>query len=322
MRPADLRALAEFVPTAGAPAQDTTAGEEARSRMTDLLYQEWFLQATKPASVDGPLQPVELDAVGALEAAHVLSGRFELGWRAQRSSNAGRVQAHEESPDPELQLTRTLRLGDYINLAAPGHRPRAGDPLAVGTVHAEVEDGFWVCRNKQWWGLSARGALPPLTRVYFNVDLAHASTAVQILSGALNDWGGPHAFKVSLGLDELQRPDSVVLYAPRDRFHGELHALLAPAVRALDDHEALGEACPRLTARLHRGVGAADGDADGASFGTDRCRLVADALLSVQRVDDIESLVDEAFRKTDLDPARPYLERGETRDYVAFDRAG
>lgn len=322
MHPADLTALIEFLPTAGAPTEDATASEEARSRMTDLLYQEWFLQATKPVASDGPPQPVEVDFVGATQAAHVLSGRFELGWTAQRSSNAGRVQAHQESPDPDLQITRTLRLGDYINLAAPGHRPRAGDPLAVGAVHAEVEDGFWVCRNKQWWELSARGTLPLLTRVYFNVALAHATTVVQILSGALTDWDGPHAFKVSLGLDELQRPDSVVLYTPRDLFHGELHGLLAPAVRALEDHGALGEACPRLTARLHRGVGAADGDADGASFGTERCRLVADALLSVQRPDHIEAQVDEVFRKAGLDPARPYLEGGETRDYVAFDRAG
>ena len=322
MHPADLTALTEFLPTAGASTEDAATSEEARSRMTDLLYKEWFLQASKPVAPDGPPQPVEVDFVGAIQAAHVLSGRFELGWTAQRSSNAGRVQAHEESSDPDLQLTRTLRLGDYINLAAPGHRPRAGDPLAVGAVHAEVEDGFWVCRNKQWWELSAHGILPSLTRVYFNVALAHATTAVQILSGALTDWDGPHAFKVSLGLDELQRPDSVVLYTPRDRFHGELHGLLAPAVRALDDHGALGEACPRLTARLHRGVGAADGDADGASFGTERCRLVADALLSAHRPDNIEALVDEVFQKAGLDAARPYLERGETRDYVAFDRAG
>ena len=124
---------------------------------------------------------------------------------------------------------------------------------------------------------------------------------------------------MGLGLDELQRPDSVVLYAPRDDFHAEVRDLLGPVVVALDEQDALGEACPRLTARLHRGVGAADGDEVGSSFGVERCRLVARALLAATRPDDVAHLVRGELTASGLDPDRPYLERGETRDYVAFD---
>lgn len=320
MSDVDLAALAEFLPAATAPTAEGTPGwDEAHDRMTELLYQEWYLQAGKPEPPLGPPQAVEVNLVGALAAAHVASGRFEQGWVAHRSSTAGRVLASEQNGVPEQRLSRTLRLGEYVNLTAPGQRPRAGHRLAVSAVHAEVEDGFWVARSRSWWALSARDALPPLSRIYLHVDLAHTTHAVRTLSGVLDDWDGPYAFKVSLGLDELQRPDSVVLYVPRDRFHDDVRELLDPAVRSLDEQGVLGDACPRLTARLHRGVSAADGDAAGASFGIDRCRLVARALLRAERGGDVGPLVRDLLREAGLDPDRPYLEGGETRDYVAYD---
>lgn len=320
--PCDVAALAEFLPTATVRAsEDTPAWDEAHQSLSDLLYQEWYLQATKPDPPPGPPQATEVNLVGALAAAHVASGRFEQGWVAHRSSTAGRVLASERHGAPHQRLTRTLCLGEYVNLAAPGQRPRAGDPLAVSAVHAEVEDGFWVARNRAWWALSASDALPDLSRVYLHVDLTHTTHAVRALSSALDEWDGPYAFKVSLGLNELQRPDSVVLYVPRDRFHDDVRDLLEPAVRSLADEGALGEARPRLTAALAPGVSAADGDAAGASFGVDRCRLVARALLRADSVDDIEPLVRHLLRESGLDPDRPYLEGGETRDYIAYDHA-
>lgn len=322
MQPDDIAALAEFHPAAAAQAAEGAAGhDQTHSRVADLLYQEWYLHATKPATSAGPPQPVDVNLVGALEAAHVSSGRFEEGWTTLRSSTAGRAQAVEQSRAAEPGLTRTLRLGEYVNLAAPGHRPRSGDPLAVSLVSAEVEEGFWVTRNKAWWALSAGGALPPLTRVYFHVDLPHTTHAVRALSDALERWAGPYAFKVSLALHELQRPDSVVLYTSRDCFHDEVREILGPVVRALDEQGALGDSCPRLTARLHRGVSAVDGDAAGASFGADRCGLVARALLSAPEPDDIAQHVHDHFLESGLDPDRPYLEGGENRDYVALDRS-
>lgn len=275
------------------------------AELAEVLYQGWYLAIAPPEPPAGTPAPAELDLASALDAAHAGSLVFEPGWVAERVSSVGRVEAvHGER-------RRIVRPGEYVDLDRPGRLPEPTDRLRLVKPLSWIEGGFWVTRSMSWLD----GSSGPLTRLYVNVRLAGAATAVALLTAALEDAATPYALKVSTQLRDVQRADALVLYVPRGRF-ADLHGALERVVSSLADRGELAPATPRLTARLRPGVGAADGDGTGSSFGQERCTILAHAL-AVRR-EPIDALYVAALGAEGLDPSRPYLSPQATHDYAPF----
>jgi hypothetical protein len=297
---ADLGALAVCVAEIGPLPADPRV-------LAERLYQEWYLNIRAAEPRSGPPAPAELDLVPALEAAHAASLRFEPGWIADRVSNTGRVEAVAAG-------RRLVRPGGYVNADRPGARPEPGDRLRVAAALTLVEGGFWVARSMSFLETGEQ----PMTRLYVNVRLAGATAAVALLTASLDVAGVPFALKVNLQLGVFQRADALVTYMPRDRF-ADVRDALAGDAATLADLGHLAPPIPRLTARLRAGIGAADGDDAGASYGQSRCAILAAALAGRAGTEPVERVAVAALAAAGLDPARPYLSPGASHDYAPFD---
>lgn len=294
----DLGALAAFVRAQPALPDDPAA-------LADRLYQGWFLAIAPAGPRVGVPTPAELDLVATLNAAHAGRLRFERGWIADRVSSAGRVEAANG------HRRRIAGPGEYVDLDRPGRMPEPADRLRVSLPLSSVEGGFWVTRSMSWLD----EGVGPLARLYVNARLAGAPTAVALLTAVLEDAGAPYALKVTIQLGDVQRADALVVYVPRGTFD-ELHETLAQATARLELLGHLAPATPRLTARLRAGVGAADGDGNGSSYGQGRCAILARALS--ERSEPVEELAIAALEAEGLDPSRPYLSPKASHDYAPF----
>ena len=302
----DLAALAEFVSGQGVLPRDA-------EELAERLYGGWFLNIAPADAPSGPPMPAERDLASALAAAHAGGSRFEPGWIADRVSSAGRVEAVAGL------RRRIVRAGEYLDLDRPGRHPEPGDRLRLATPLSSVEGGFWVTRTMSWLD-EGDG---PLTRLYVNVSLAGAATAVALLTEVLEGTDTAYALKVSLQLGEVQRADALVVYVPRPRF-AEVYESFGRVTARLQDEGQLAPGTPRLTARLRPGVGAADGVGTGSSYGQDRCMILARALAGHLSTTNhhgaglLEETCRTALVDAGLDPSRPYLSADADHDYAPF----
>lgn len=272
-------------------------GPGATARLADLLYARWYCAATEP-----PAAPHDVSE--ALRAAHAGSHRLEAGWSAERVSSAGRVLAVRGGEH------RVLHPLDYVSPRRPGLPPGVGEPLlAVARREApEPPAGFWLTVSPGW----PPGAAP-LVRVYWNVPVAAAPDLVRELTGNLLDAATPWALKLPADARDHGRPDAAVLYLPRSGF-AALAPALAAVARGLGDR-LLGHE-PPLTLRLLPGVGVAENPGGAESFGSHRCRLIAEGLLDADAALDPREAIRARFARAGIDPDRPHLQPGSSARYA------
>jgi hypothetical protein len=147
----------------------------------------------------------------------------------------------------------SVRLQKGLPALSPGFYTALGD--------AEVTDAA-----------SSAGVL----RVYWNVGLAGAPALVRALTSRLNAESIPFRLKVADHPVRLDRCDAAVLYLPSEAF-ARVREPLRHVAGALADK--LRPTVPAFTLELAPGVGLAEGNGAGESFGLRRCALLADAIV-------------------------------------------
>ncbi len=148
-----------------------------------------------------------------------------------------------------------------------------------------------------------------VVRFYLNVTSEGAVGLVGALTTRLNDLGVPFRLKVVDHPRSFTRCDAAVLYVlERDR------APVEEQVRAVADKIGphLLPGVPALTLALQPGVGFADDPPGDESFGTSRCRLIAEALVRAAErgqttVRERLARIEERFQEEGLDARQPYL---------------
>lgn len=304
--PASLTWLDGRRVTVGGATLDLAGGDvAATTALGALLYQSWYARA----GVHGPAGAGD-NLVEALRAAHADAARFEPGWRALRVSSAGRVLARRGGEQ------RLLYPVDFVCPARPGLPARPDEALlAVARRDSgEPVEGYWMTWGPLWPAADA----PPLVRVYWNVAAASAPILVWHLTASLGALDLPWSLKLPADAREHARTDAAVLYLPRRDF-----AAAAPALRGVATSLAdrLLDAEPPLTLRLAPGVALAEDPGGAESFGTNRCRLVAEAITAatgpaVPSPASLHDAVSARLMCAELDPERPYLEPGSPGDYA------
>lgn len=282
---------------------DIAGGAGAIVALAGHLYADWYAQA----SPSGDIGPGD-DVTEALRAAHAAAS-FEPGWRAVRVSSAARVLAKQDGE------TRLLHPVDYVCPSRPGLPPEPGaEVLAVARRDSpEPVEGYWMTWGRGWPPADA----PPLMRVYWNVGVEAAPALVGALTAALGALAHPWLLKLPVDARQHTRADAVVLYLPRRDF-----AAAAPALRgvAIALSKRLLDAEPPLALRLTAGVALAEDPGGTQSFGTDRCRLLAEAIASSAgpappSAATVLAAVRARFAAAGLDPDRPHLEPGAGAEY-------
>jgi hypothetical protein len=234
--------------------------------LREELYSSFYCHGRPVPARWGRPEPVSADPwlVNAMSHANTGHGSWDPGWTVQRLEG-------------EEAIVATARL--RVRVAAADCR-RLGRPLRPGTAVSlrlpkdlpTLSPGFYTVLGEAEAGVPSAG----IVRVYWNINRAGAPRLVGAVTSLLNAKQVPFRLKVADHPFRLDRCDAAVLY-----LHGEGF----PAVREELRHLAialtacLGPNVPAFTLELAPGVGLAEDDGAGESFGVRRCELLADAIV-------------------------------------------
>jgi HopA1 effector protein family len=270
------------------------------SSLVEQLYQSFYSQgAVVPARWGRRELPRADDRlVVALSEANTGRGSWQSGWTALRLEGDEAVvatrhlrtrvarrdcRAHAGFVGPGARVS--LRLPKQLPAFSPGYCTVLGDaPLDDERTTSAV-------------------------RVYWNVTSTGAPSLVRALTSWLNAEAIPFRLKVIDHPSRFARCDTAVLYLPSDTFRA-LRKRLGAIAAALTT--GLRPSIPAFTLELAPGVGLAEDDGAGASFGVQRCALLAECIVRTHeagisqpeaRIDAIAGQFEEAGVKIDA----PYL---------------
>jgi hypothetical protein len=273
------------------------------------LYRSFYTQGrpvpAQPAgSVPAPSDP---RFVQALSRANSGSGGWEPGWRIART-DAESVQVQRGGLSVRVRVEDCRAVDDLYEPGMPVCLRRPKD-LGAGLP------GFYVALGDVALPAGRDGTE---VRIYFNVTAAGASRLVAVCTRLLNTARVPFSLKVLDHPTGYDRCDAAVLYLQAggfDRARESLSAITA----ACAPH--LRRDSPAFTKPLAPGVSVAEHDPGvGTSFGSSRCRLVAEGIVAAHErghgslADRIDGVA-RRFADRGLDLEAPYLAPGSSGRY-------
>ena len=201
-------------------------------------------------------------------------------------------------------------------LAPGGPRPAVGEKVAL-----RLPKGLDNRSPGYYTALGDRG-LPPggtRVRVYWSLRAEGAAAAMEAVTGALNRRSTPFVFKILTDPSAFARCDAGVLYIDRANALGAVRIARAFAAARPD---AVRDRVPALTRSVGRGVSMAEDPDDGESFGLNRCRLIADAVVgswdaSERGVDALLAAVEVRFALEGISLDAPHRRRETTARVAA-----
>jgi class II lanthipeptide synthase len=156
-------------------------------------------------------------------------------------------------------------------------------------------------------------------RFYWNLKAHSAVPLMRALTGELNDIGVPFRFKVASSESSFVRCDSGVLYVAKNDF-GAVSRVVRRVYGQIGTKD-FNPRVPALTKTLAPGLGfAEDPGSQLESFGTDRCRLLAEGLIQAHRIGrqslpERLAVVEDRFAEDGLSLERPFLNSGSMDVY-------
>jgi class II lanthipeptide synthase len=292
----------------------TLPSATARRYLVDTLehelYRSFYTQGGPvPAQPDrsGPTRADD-EFVHALSEANCGSGGWEPGWEVARIAR---------------RTVHVTRGGLAVSAPVADCRGASGRPTAGAAVSLRRPKelvagapGFYLALGDASPGPQRHDAIE--VRVYFNVTAAGALPLVLTCTRTLNEARVPFSLKVVDNPASFSRCDTAVLYLAQDGFDGARGPLAAIA-SACAPH--LRRESPAFTKPLTPGVALGEHLPHlGTSFGSNRCRLVAEGILAAhergeraltERVD----AVTRRFTEEGLDIDAPYLAPGSNGTY-------
>lgn len=266
--------------------------------LREELYWSFYCRGEVVAPRWGELEPPSADPslVRELGAANAGHGGWELGWTLERTDGddavvaSARLRARVALAD--CRAPAGASLGASISLPLPKDRPSLSPGFfsMVGDAGDESAGG--------------------VVRVYWHVTRAGAPPLVRALTARLNGAGVRFRLKVVDHPLRFDRCDAAVLYL-RDRDFPALRGTLALLAREL--RHGLRRQVPAFTLALEPGLGVAEDDGAGESFGMRRCALLAAGAIEAYEhgAKDLPARVQavaERFARDGVDIDAPYLE--------------
>jgi hypothetical protein len=270
------------------------------STLREELYASFFCHG-EPVSARGGRSEPAADPwlADAMSKANNGRGGWEPGWTVERVEG-------EETVVAGSRLRMRVPVGDCRALEGP-MRPGAAVSVRMPKEIPALSPGFFTVVSEAPADLASSESV---VRVYWNIDRAGAPALVGALTSRLNAERAPFRLKVADHPFRLDRCDAAVLYLPGQGFLA-LREMLCDVASALTAH--LPPRVPAFAFELAPGVGVAEADGSGESFGARRCALLADAIVRAhaQRITDADARVEAVAARFAEDGVlidEPYLE--------------
>ena len=250
------------------------------------------------------------DVIEALAEANTSRERWDRGWAIDQILPSGQVLARRGV------TLRTLWGGEYTTHDGPGAPPRAGMALSVFVPRESrtLQPTFYFAFGE---ASADQEGSQRLLRFYWNVRGDGAPPIMRALTGALNRFQVPFRLKCATRRSELARLDAMVLYVAARYYRVTSEILLDVYPRVAADLDAN---TPLFTKRLRPGLGFAEDPGTGESFGTHRCRLLAEGIWFAfeQGASSVEvglRVVADHFERSGISLDRPFLNAGSLGSY-------
>jgi len=230
------------------------------------LYWSFYCRGRPVPARWGEPEPVTADPglVADLSRANAGGGGWERGWTVERVDGGAAVVA-------TASVRARIAVGDCD--APDGLRPGAAVSVRMPNELPALSPGFYTAVGDA----PADAASPAgVVRVYWHVTRAGAPELMRAVTTRFGAAAVPFRLKAADHPFRLDRCDAAVLYLSDEGFRAMRGALLEVAT-ALRPH--LRPAIPAFTLALAPGVGLAEHDGGGVSFGTHRCNLLAEGLV-------------------------------------------
>jgi hypothetical protein len=202
--------------------------------------------------------------------------------------------------------TRELRPGEYVNLARHGIPVAPGDHIAVTELVEWIDEptGFWCARS---WTAEPQ---KPLVRVYFSTRSDQVGFVLMEATETLDSLKLPYSLKCSVFASAYSRVDSLIVYLEAGSWSRTAVEITAMA-RRVKDH--LRDVTPPLTKKIAQGVAFAEDSGTNESFGENRCRALAPAVLALLQdqwssPDDGLDTLTKSLKAAGIDPVQPWLD--------------
>ena len=272
------------------------------------LYEHAYMRALNGKVEDAPPTQSTTDYTDALSAANATRERWDAGWQVAQIGPNGAVWAQKGA------AMQTFAPGRYATMQ--GAAPFAGAPINVYLAKESrvLQPGFYHVFGEVPFDERAQN----LTRIYFHIDEPGAPLLINAITSSLNRFRVPFRMKTLSFRGVFVRADAAVLFFPKRSF--PIIAQLLARIRAsVRDH--LRPHVPLMTKKLFDGIAVAEDPGNGDSFGTSRCRLIAqaiwDAYMRGQQSDEARMQeLDMQFTRNGLALARPYLRAASADVYV------
>lgn len=256
--------------------------------LEQTLYQHCYCRAFDGALRDEePINVRGVDLTPALSEANATRERWDTGWQVYQVLPSGQVLAHKDG------RTRALWPGEFLSTDAPGMAPRPGTNLSVFFMRETktMQPGFYFA-----FGEAEAGELDnfSLARLYWNVRAEGAAPLMRAVTRGLNRFQVPFRFKCLADSAFYARNDAAVLYVDK-RFYRVTARVLADVYEGVARH--LRPEAPLFAKRLADGLALAEEPYTGESFGMQRCRILAEGILSAHA----RGLRDEAARLEEVE---------------------
>jgi hypothetical protein len=276
---------------------ETSAQAFLATTLGDELYWSFYCRGRPVPRWRGIAEPVVPDPelTTALSQANAGRGSWEQGWTVERLDGGDSVIAASR-----------VRARVPIEACLAQDRLRPGETIAVRVPKElrSLSPGFYTAV-----GDAARdGASADIVRAYWHVTRTGAPALMRAVTTRLNAAEVPFRLKVADHPFRLDRCDAAVLYVPADRLAAIRETLLEVAT-GLATH--LRPEVPPFTLPLAAGVALAEDRGGVESFGTRRCRLLAEAIVRahVEKVTGIGAqtdVVEEQFAGEGIALDAPY----------------
>jgi len=239
--------------------------------------------------------------------------RWDHGWQIYQTMPNGFVQAHKQGKAQMFYPGQYMPLG-----AAPGSQSAVQNGSMVSVYLAKelrnFQDGFYIALSENVQPYYEQSTL---VRIYWHLRPEGARPILNQLIARFNRFQVPFRFKCLSYPELYDRYDAGVLFVGRRQWDitallvQELYATLKPFLKP---------EVPLFTKRLAPGLAFAEDPGGNESFGTSRCRLVAEGIWTAyQQGDQTESArlegIAAAFARAGISPAQPWLNAGSVDIY-------
>lgn len=259
------------------------------------LYSSFYCRGEPVPARWGEPEPIAPDPALAAELSEANrgAGGWDGGWTVERV----------EDGDAVVGAAVRVRVPVRECRGPDGVRPGAVVEIRAPKEHLWLAPGFYTALSD-----TAVGPGRSVLRVYWHVTAAGAPALMRALTTRLNASSTPFRLKVADHPARFDRCDAAVLYLP-DARSDDVRALLLAVAAELGPH--LRRAVPAFTLELAPGVGLAEHDGGPVSFGTSRCRLLAEAIvrghaMGLATVDERVAVVAEHFAGAGIAIDAPY----------------